>query len=186
MPALDELAKDVFPHWGRWRRRLQHRSGSSCCTFGTVLHRGRSGTAHARSGEIVRTVLQAPQNFFGRDTLELCGGGENRPFNGRRIAARQHAWCELWADQKNRLVCQSGSSNLDGVPHCDQAAGRRKRVNSRLTCVRQTVPRWCQEPSLLGNGPQYPFTEEFAMPGTMKSNHTVFGVHCSGVRNDAR
>jgi hypothetical protein len=107
-----------------------------------------------------------------------CEGAENRPFNGRRVAARLHQWCDLWVDGDYRMVCRSGNLAIRNVPRCDSLARSQFEAPSRLMCARRSMPSWCRTPGLLGDGPQYPYPEVILPLGYSIGNATVVGVYC--------
>jgi hypothetical protein len=111
--------------------------------------------------------------------LGLCEGNEERPFNGRRIAARQHPWCEMWADSTYEPVCRSGAIDAPGIPECRTRARRRPASSGKLICVKRAVPRWCEATAMLGEGPEYPFGGDYTGPGYAIGDATVVGVYCS-------
>jgi len=118
--------------------------------------------------------LSPPESPF-----HLCQGGDDRPFNGTRVAARLHPWCDLWADDQSNLVCQSGALDIGNVPRCDTVMHAPAAPRSKLYCVKRNVPGWCRQAQLLGNGPEYPFKGPFAMPGNVIRNPTVVGAYCA-------
>jgi hypothetical protein len=110
--------------------------------------------------------------------FRVCEGGEDRPFNGRRIAARLHPWCQLWVDEDRNHVCQTGSMNLPNVPRCEALARRGAEARSRLSCTSRAMPPWCRQPALLGDGPQYPYTGVWLPLGHIRQDPTVGGTYC--------
>jgi hypothetical protein len=119
-----------------------------------------------------------PQNDG--NSLRRCEGADARPFNGRRVAARMHPWCSLWADTGGQLVCQSGDSNVEGVPRCESVLNL--ETPEVLNCVSQRPPEWCRSAELLGYGPQYPFEGEQIGLGFQHRDPTVVGPYCARTR----
>jgi hypothetical protein len=88
------------------------------------------------------------------ETQEAISSGEptlcasyapDRPFNGRRIAAVRHRWCEAWSDAiDGRLVCSEGA--VGTTPSCSRLASRRYEHEHLLTCSawRSSLP--CRRP----------------------------------------
>jgi hypothetical protein len=116
----------------------------------------------------------------GIEPFRICAGpeAEERPFNGRRIAARLHPWCEIWADERMRPVCQSGNVAGLHLRQCGPLARQGFEAPTRLQCVRRSVPSWCEEAGLLGNGPEYPYSGTMIMLGYTTGPATVVGVYC--------
>lgn len=152
------------------------RPSAPFCTGGA----GASGPATTAQLASYRRFCRA-RSGRGAEQFRTCEGREDRPFNGRRIAARSHSWCQLWADENYDLVCQTGDLNVPNVPRCEGLARSGFEAQSKLLCVSRTSPRWCRFPRLLGGGPQYPFGE-YTGPGYRIGNPTVVGVHCEGRR----
>lgn len=75
---------------------------------------------------------------------------EDRPFNGRRLAARRHPWCSSWASTlDDSLVCSeaAGGNAQIGVDaaNCEELARQDFTLNARLYCAEETVPEWCRK-----------------------------------------
>ncbi len=119
-----------------------------------------------------------PGRGTGGDRLRSCEGGEDRPFNGRRLAARMHPWCQLWVDENYRHVCQSGTLNIPNLPRCETLVRRGFVARSKLSCANRSMPGWCRSPALLGDGPQYPYPRDYVGPGYRLGNPTVVGPYC--------
>lgn len=79
--------------------------------------------------------------------LKLCQRFRaNRPFNGRRIAARLHPWCSQWSDSgTGAVVCNAASEASDETPNCRTLADEAYAHENRLYCSRWNLPKWCRE-----------------------------------------
>ncbi len=65
-----------------------------------------------------------------------------RPFNGRRVAARLHPWCEAWGEVKTgKPVCTARGSGR--VPRCGDLAAAGAVVPNGLYCSAWRRPKWC-------------------------------------------
>lgn len=70
-----------------------------------------------------------------------------RPFNGRRIGARRHPWCQEWSDADTlRPVCSERTGPRRGAPSCAALAQRRYQHRGALYCSRWLAPSWCGSP----------------------------------------
>lgn len=59
----------------------------------------------------------------------------SRPFNGRRIGALIHSWCQTWSDALSREpVCTTGGDSRRGIPDCAQLARTNYEHPRRLIC----------------------------------------------------
>jgi hypothetical protein len=63
-----------------------------------------------------------------------CMFEENRPFNGRRLAARRHPWCQAWYNYANdELICSEGS-NVAGVADCASLLRKKTYTKHGMYC----------------------------------------------------
>lgn len=69
----------------------------------------------------------------------------DRPFNGYRVAARRHVWCDEWSDAASENVVCSELEEGDGeAQRCDSLASSGYEHPSRLYCSSWNLPHWCQ------------------------------------------
>jgi hypothetical protein len=68
-----------------------------------------------------------------------------RPFNGRRIAAMRHPWCQVWSDAlTGDLVCSEHGGN--GTPSCSGLAARHYEHPHLLSCSEWVDAVPCSRP----------------------------------------
>jgi hypothetical protein len=79
---------------------------------------------------------------------ELCEAyAPDRPFNGRRIAALRHPWCETWADATTgREICSERPEGADAAPSCTARATQDYEHERALICVRWKSDVPCRTP----------------------------------------
>lgn len=70
-----------------------------------------------------------------------------RPFNGRRMGALIHPWCEAWGDEiTGRFVCSDKPMKGSSVPTCSSLAAARYEHSSRLLCMQWKAEIPCKNP----------------------------------------
>lgn len=115
-----------------------------------------------------------------RSAIRCVGYSRQRPFNGHRLAARLHPWCQEWSDTyTERPVCSVTAPRASGR-NCATLAARRYQHPRPLYCSRWVNPSSCAEPASLLDRPAAP------TPGTIIvndgrseiSNLPVHGVLC--------
>lgn len=88
-----------------------------------------------RDGERIMTPIKLCQKFQ-----------KDRPFNGRRVAARLHPWCDEWSDSENRsVVCTVPSGESGRTSSCNALAAEGYAHNTRLYCSKWKLPDWCHQ-----------------------------------------
>jgi hypothetical protein len=114
-----------------------------------------------------------------------------RPFNGKRVAARRHPWCLAWGQAGyDEVVCIEHGSTRDGSS-CSGLARLRHADKLGLFCGERAVPDWCSSANYSADG-NFPLPDNFALPngedliiaGTASSLHEqeVVGVYCARSR----
>jgi hypothetical protein len=114
-----------------------------------------------------------------------------RPFNGKRLAARRHPWCEIWGDETALLrtppVC-SETTDIQGVPKCAPLAQKGYKIKGALYCAKigevEMVNRfWCRGMRGKGYGPSYPLTEAdfISMGATRRQPVRIAGIFCDWI-----
>lgn len=79
--------------------------------------------------------------------ITLCQKFDSdRPFNGRRVAARLHPWCGEWSDSATgTAVCTVSSADGNDTPRCDALAAESYEQETRMFCSKWELPDWCRE-----------------------------------------
>lgn len=79
---------------------------------------------------------------------ELCEAySPDRPFNGRRVAAIRHPWCEAWSDSVDgRAICAEAPGGKSSASSCASLADANYEHENPLLCTewRSDVP--CERP----------------------------------------
>jgi hypothetical protein len=112
---------------------------------------------------------------------EDCGFTRSRPFNGYRLAARLHPWCERWHDALNgEAICSSAGQA--GLPSCEQLASTGYENSHGLSCGVPRIPAWCDWVVGLGRGgsanPSPSTSEEIPLTAERQEGFAVRGIFC--------
>jgi hypothetical protein len=104
--------------------------------------------------------------------VEECGFVRSRPFNGYRLAARLHPWCDEWSDAITREpVCSADGSG--GLPQCDALAKQHFVSEHGLSCSKPNVPGWCVRTGGMGTP-----KESVLLMADRQEGFAVRGIFC--------
>ena len=79
----------------------------------------------------------------GREVRACRAFQNDRPFNGRNLAARRHPWCAEWSDTyTERAVCSEDGADSE-LQSCSTLAQAGYQHARPLYCSRLNTPAWC-------------------------------------------
>lgn len=189
---------ELWTNWQRMCSRTGHDGSTHCATDpGRRVRPSKpfcvtaSGEGRARpaAGSLTGPEARSLRRFCSPDAAsvgptgiknEECGFTKSRPFNGYRLAARLHPWCEQWSDAATRHpVCETQNRSA-AVPQCSNLAAQGFTSSRGFYCSRPAVPAWCAEAQGLGLTLSTSKGDEIVLIGERQEGFAVRGIHCSG------
>lgn len=108
---------------------------------------------------------------------EECGFVRGRPFNGYRLAARLHPWCEQWNEAVTNVpLCRTGGKR--GLPDCAPEAVKGVESARGFYCARPALPSWCDDAAGFGIQAENAGRKIILPVGDRQEAYPVRGIYC--------
>lgn len=108
-----------------------------------------------------------------------CAYEKSRPFNGYRLSAMLHPWCQGWArSDTGAQICQD-SGNNPRIRKCNDPSMEKFESNVPLYCNIVSLPPWCNIAAGLGSGPPPKILGGEYLPiGSRLESFAVHSIYC--------